>query len=330
MSFDIGPAGDLAIFTNNNDDMFNISGDIGPNFILDQGHERGIADINMSQSLVPDVIADMPNENPVDFINYQSNNNRPKTVADLDIGGMGRMPRQKMDSMASDATIEAEPVKQHKKDRSGSGSGSGSRSHDKPQEQVPPFPKPQYPKVLSHSSAMSLPDDQKEPDTPPNIGMNLGFDDLLDGRKLKPAPDILDDAASIGGESQSTIKHGGDDYLSEPNSPDYRSLKPVAQSPPDSPLPSTFQKDRERRKAERGSSSQTMQEIPAQQVYEEVPKYINEDDEKMDLLLKLKSLEERGKITLSKHYNIKSVSMKSVWNIAIKPVCWKHRLVLVL
>ena len=40
--FDIGPAGDLAIFTNNNDDMFNISSDFGPSFILDQGHERGI------------------------------------------------------------------------------------------------------------------------------------------------------------------------------------------------------------------------------------------------------------------------------------------------
>jgi hypothetical protein len=133
--------------------------------------------------------------------------------------------------------------------------------------------------------------------------MNLGFDDLLDGRKLKPASDILDEAASIGGDSQSTIKHAGDDYLNAPNSPDYGSLKPVAQSPPDSPLPSTFQKDRERRKTERAPS--TMQEAPPQ-VYDEVPKYINEDDEKMDLLLKLKSLEERGKITLSKHYNIKS------------------------
>ena len=39
---------------------------------------------------------------------------------------------------------------------------------------------------------------------------------------------------------------------------------------------------------------------------DEIPKYINEDDEKMDLLLKLKSLEERRKIVLSKHYNIKS------------------------
>ena len=98
--------------------------------------------------------------------------------------------------------------------------------------------------------------DQKEPDTPPNIGMNLGFDDLLDNRKLKPVNDNfgLDDAASAGGESHSTIKHGvSDDYggYSEPNSPDYRSFKPVAASPPDSPLPSTFQKDRERRKLER-------------------------------------------------------------------------------
>lgn len=327
--FDIGPAGDLAIFTNNNDDMFNISGDIGPNFILDQGHDRGIADINASQSLVPDVIADMPNETPVDFINYNpgntGNTGKAKTVADLDIGGMGgmggmggvnsaissRIPRQKMDSMASDATIEAEPIKQRGSDRSGSKSHKDNRSSDR-DAQVPPFPqKPQLPKVLSHPPAM---DDQKEADTPPNIGMNMGFDDLLDGRKLKPAPDILDDAASIGGESQSTIKHGGrDDYsgggLSEPNSPDFRALRPSAQSPPDSPMPSTFQRDRERRKMERGSSSMPTsmpEELPAQPVYDEVPKYINEDDEKMDLLLKLRSLEERGKITLSKHYNIKS------------------------
>ena len=36
------------------------------------------------------------------------------------------------------------------------------------------------------------------------------------------------------------------------------------------------------------------------------PRYINEDDEKMDLLLKLKSLEENGEIRLDRCYSIKS------------------------
>jgi hypothetical protein len=287
--------------------MFNISADIGPSFVLDQGHERGIADIGMTQNLATDVIADMPNEAPIDFINY--NSNQARSVAELDIGGGNgqRMPRQKMESNASDATIEAEPIKKK---------SSSKPTYDQypQQSQYPQFNQPQFnqPKVLSHPSAMPLPGvhDQKEPDTPPNIGMNMGFDDLLDNRKLKPVNDVPDDAGSIGGESHSTIRHPEPDYPSEPNSPNFR---PVAPSPPpDSPLPSTFQRDRERRKMERRgqeSSSQSQsqsQEMPPQPVYDEAPKYINEDDEKMDLLLKLKSLEERGKIVLSKHYNIKS------------------------
>lgn len=323
--FDIGPAGDLAIFTNN-DDMFNISTDIGPNFILDQGHDRGVANIGVTHNVTSDVIVDMPNEAPIDFINY--NSNQARTVADLDIGGdMGRMQRKKFSSIASDATIEAEPEPVKKKK-------SHSQSHQQqssfPQFQQPQqssFPQFQQPhqqqqqpqKFLAHPPAMPPPGedlyDQKEPDTPPNIGMNLGFDDLLDNRKLKPVNDIIDDAASIGGESQTTIKqHGIDEYPSAPNSPDYRSFKPAPDSPMGGTLPSTFKDDRgAKRKTEgRRQDNQTYsipQETipqPVQQSYEDPPRYINEEDEKMDLLLKLKSLEERGKITLSKHYNIKS------------------------
>jgi len=306
--FDIGPSGDLAIFTNN-DDMFNISTDIGPNFILDQGHDRGIANIGSTQNVTMDVIADMPNEAPIDFINYS--NNQAKIVADCSVGQ--RMPRQKLPSTSSNATIEAEPEPIKKKK-------SHSQSHS--QNLSPPQGGSQ--KVLTQSSSSMPPpfggfggngDNSKEADTPPNIGLNLGFDDLLDNRKLKPVSDIIDEAASIGGDSQTTIKYGGYD-ISEPNSPG--GFRPIANSPvPDSPLPTTFKEDRGKRKTEGRGQSQNyqssqsqpqnyFQETSAPPTYDDPPKYMNEDDEKMDLLLKLKSLEERGKITLSKHYNIKS------------------------
>jgi hypothetical protein len=274
MSFNIGPAGDLAIFTNTNDDMFNISGDIGPNFILDQGYDRGIADIGITQNIAKGIVADMPNETPIDFINKN-------TVAELDIGTRDqRMARQKIISNVSDVTIEAEPEPVRKK----------LSSRDKNSQQQ---------KFLSQSRSMPPPEPiQRGSDTPPNIEMNLGFDDLLDVRKLKP---ISDDAGSIGGDSQSTIRHDTE-YPSAPNSPDYRSFKPVIS---DSPLPSTFQKDKERRKIERQPQPQPQSDY--QPVYENEPsKYINEDDEKMDLLLKLQLLEKNRKISLSKHYNIKS------------------------
>lgn len=315
MAFDIGGTDGLNIFTNN-DDMFNISTDIGPGFILDQGNEQGIADIGITHNVTSDVIADMPSEAPVDFINYD--NNQAKSVADLNFG-LERQQRKKMSSIASDVTIEAEPEPVKKK-----------KSHS--QSQPPPFPFPQqsfpqqsfnqFPQTFSQTFSQTT---QPPPTRTPSsilhqdqsespVDINPGFDDILDGKKLKPVNDILDDAASIGGESQETIRHGGIDDYSAPNSPNFRSFKPVAQSPPDSPLPSTIKEDRSRHKAERSGSSYQLpqdtipQSIP-QPVYNEIPeipKYINEDDEKMDLLLKLKSLEERGKITLSKHYNIKS------------------------
>jgi hypothetical protein len=311
--FDIGQADGLAIFTNN-DDMFNIDTYIGPNFILDQGHDRGIADIGMTHNVTSDVIADIPNEAPIDFINYQSNG-QTRSVTDLNIGNQ-RTVRKKMDSIVSDETIEAEPEPiKKKKSHSQQSQQQLQQQSQRSQPQPPPFQPMQ--KTLSHPSAMPMfgnKQGQKEPDTPPNIGINLGFDDLLDNKKLKPINDIIDDAASIGGDSQSTIRRNNDDYLSAPNSPDYRSFKPVDQAPPDSPFPTTFREDRNdnnnKRKTENrrpnNQFQQSYQEPAPQQIYEDTPKYINEDDEKMDLLLKLKSLEDGGKIILSKHYSIKS------------------------
>lgn len=281
--FDIGQTDGLSIFTNN-DDMFNISTDVGPSFILNQGFDRGTANVSSMQNVASDVIADMPNEAPIDFI--------------LDKKEL-RIPRQKIQS---DATIEAEPEPIKKKKTT---SGRDSQPFQQPLRSQT------NQKILSHPPAMSPseiePDYQREPATPPNIGINLGFDDLLDNRKLKPVNDIIDDAASIGGDSQSTIRHIDPEYPSVPNSPNFQSFRPVSSPAPESPLPSTFQKDHEHKKRmpESKQVSQQYQESP-QQVYDEVPKYINDDDEKMDLLLKLKSLEERGKIVLSKHYTMKS------------------------
>jgi hypothetical protein len=231
-SFDIGSTDGLSIFANN-DDMFNISTDIGPDFILDQGHDRGIADIGMIQNVTSDVIADIPNEAPIDFINY--NNNQARSVSDLDIGKSQRIIRKKTDSVASNKTIEAEPEPIKKKKSQNSFPQNSFPQNSFPQNS---FQQPNQ-KVLTHPPSMS-PLAMKEPDTPPNIGMNLGFDDLLDGRKLKPV-DIPDDI-SIEEKSQSTIKHGDiDDYPSAPNSPDYRSFKPISSSPlPESPLPTTI------------------------------------------------------------------------------------------
>jgi len=292
-NFDIGQADGLSIFTNN-DDMFNISTDVGPSFILNQGFDRGIADVGTTTNVTNDVIADIPNEAPIDFI--KQNKQNPKSVADLNYAyDFDR--RKKIDSVASNVTIEAEPEPIKKKKSA-------------------PAP---VTKVLSHPPTLNTPVEQhaEYTDTPP---INMGFDDLLDNKKLKAVSDI-DEAASIGGESQSTIKHENNDF-SAPSSPNYQSFKPMDGDIPDSPLPSTLQKDRERKKRspETGSpyqqspyqpqfqQSQPQPQPQYQSQYQqpETAKYINEDDEKMDLLLKLKSLEERGKIVLSKHYNMKS------------------------
>lgn len=307
MSFDIGgPAGDLAIFTNN-DDMFNINTDIGPNLILDQGNDIPIANIATTNNLTSDIILDMPDEQPVDFIKSSSNNLSNK------------IPRSKIESNSSSSTIEAEPIKKKK---------SNSHSQQVPEifkqpymqkvneiksnDQKPPTPKSNFIPFQSEKNTNNL--SNNLPNNLPDININTGFDDILDNKKLKPVNDILDDAASQASQaSQATIKYGGiDEFPSAPNSPAYNSFKPINQAIPDSPLPTTIKEDRNKRNNEiRNNETRNIykqEQTYAEQspVYEETSKYINEDDEKMDLLLKLKSLEERGKITLSKHYNIKS------------------------
>lgn len=270
MSFDIGQTDGLSIFTNadgNDDNIFNINTDIGPSFTLDQGREGGIAEVGLSGSgIINDVIIDMPNESPIDFVNEEP----PKL--------------QRTDSNISDVTIEADTLRTH--------SNNSHQTH-----------KHSHSASNSHNASNSHKHTNKHKDLIPN----MGFDDLLDSKKLKPIDNL--DTTSIGGESHSTIRQPE----SEPNSP--MSFKPVMSmpTPPSSPFPSTFQNDRadradrDRRGRNVPSSNSEQEQTQSQPSPDpEIPRYLNEDDEKMDLLLKLKSLEERGKIVLSKHYNIKS------------------------
>jgi len=256
--FDMGPSGDLAIFTNNSEDMFNIDGDLGPTFTLDQGSGGGIASIGQVDNLTGGITIEMPNEAPIDFGNVEK-------VSHFTGNPNQRVSREKIESNSSNVTIDAEPiVKKPVKNKT-----------------VPnrPVVEKEPPKFVNPNTS-----------SPQEI---FGFDDLLDAKKLKPIntenlynADNGDngDNASIGGDSTSTIRAApAHEYPSEPPSPAYRA---------ETPIPSTFQSDRERRKQE--------------PVYEEPSKYANDEDEKIDLLLKLKALETRKGVTLSKHYNIKS------------------------
>ena len=55
-TFDIGPSEDLAIFTNDSDDVFNTSG--GPSFSLDQGNDYNMSDTGAIDNLVSDIKID--------------------------------------------------------------------------------------------------------------------------------------------------------------------------------------------------------------------------------------------------------------------------------
>ncbi len=302
MSFDIGPAGDLAIFTNTQDDLFNISGDIGPSFIIDSGQDSKVVDLNVNDNITSGVTVDIPNEAPIDFGAVST---KPSS------GFTGFQRRQKIESNVSEATIEAEPMKK-KVVKSGFNSSKPvsqvktsqvRSSAPRPEIFTKPFGavfKSTERDVFSdvgsvYSDTSAAANTEKQPDIP---SMSFGFDDLLDNRKLKP---VNDETASNGGDSYSTIK--GNDYPMQQGSPEFRAFRS------DSPeLPSTFQSERKRSDTPRESRrpEPTPQYNTQPNVYQETSKYANEEDEKIDLLLKLRSLEERGRATLSKNYSIKS------------------------
>lgn len=126
---------------------------------------------------------------------------------------------------------------------------------------------------------------KEEPESPPPI--NFGFDDLLDARKLKPppVPKVEEDSAT---PDQSPIRPYN-----------YGSSTPLP-TPPQTPQPKT-------QKSSYQTSNQTSyKNPPAQKSNLFTEEYTNEEDEKLDILLKLKALEQRKGITLSKHYSPKS------------------------
>ena len=125
---------------------------------------------------------------------------------------------------------------------------------------------------------------------------NFNFDELLDAKKLKKADD-----ASVGGDSQSTIR--GSDFVQESSNFRKTHDERLPYNPNNMPQPSYTQPSYTQQSYEQPSYSQPSNEQPSN---EQENKYINEDEEKLDLLLKLNALEKRQKITLSKHFSLKS------------------------
>lgn len=120
---------------------------------------------------------------------------------------------------------------------------------------------------------------QKTPES--NILENFNFDEILDNKKLKKTEDVL----SMSGDSQSTIK--GFDYIQE--------QKPRQQ-----------QNDNRHQQSHQQENTYTQATEYKPEQENEAPKYINEDEEKLDLLLKLQALEKRQGIKLSRKYTLQS------------------------
>lgn len=144
-----------------------------------------------------------------------------------------------------------------------------------------PPPRQNYTNMKTTSAPVNVQSVQKTHDTNILENLNFNFDEILDNKKLKKVDDT---ATSMSGDSQSTIK--GSDYIPE-------------------------QKQRQQ-STSRGFVNTTQEQQPQQpqqpQPYQEneAPKYISEDEEKFDLLLKLQSLQKRQKIQLSKKYTLQS------------------------
>jgi len=265
MTFDIGASDGLKIFTNNSDDIFNIDSDLGPNFLIEQGPTVNVVNTGKIDNLSSGITIDFPNESPIDFV-----------------GSTHHPPRQRIESNTSNVTIEAEPVTTRPSliNNNSTTRQNTSKKHHRPSSHS------------NHTDTHTDTHNHTNTDTHTNTDnneateINLGFDDLLDNRKLKidnggtmNAHTIINDAASQ--DSQSTIRQ-----------PEY--------TPPSSPVPTPTSRPR------RNHESRESREVK-QETFEPQPsRYVSEDDEKMDLLLKLKALEARRGITLSKVYNAKS------------------------
>jgi hypothetical protein len=298
--FDIDSGGGISIFTNNNsEDMFYTDGDIEPNFLIDQGPKRGIADVGKIQNLAGGITVDTTNEAPVvfDSVRKPSQSSNVKKAEDFtsfenlnnnETGIFAKpTPRQKVDSftsVASNATVEAE--------------ASSTRSNRKPSglkkmrnrslaQDIPPsetktvnMNKPAPTPVPKHSSSFEA----SEP------VVNFGFDDLLDSRKLEPSKEVSNDPPPFIPSPESSPIRSHYDFPSNSNPSPNPSYSKPSYSKPDSSN-NAFSNNEF---SDLGSSGNT-----------EVPKYSSESEERLDLLVKLQSLERKG-VSLSKHFGPKS------------------------
>ncbi len=272
-TFDIGLNDDLAIFTNDSEDVFNT----GPSFLLNQGPDINMSDIGQTENLVSDIILDMPNESKIDFMRNQPKNQKHRSESFSSIGSIS--------SVSSGATIEAEPIKSRPKNVH-----EPIRTKNQPK-----YPTQQPVDIIHRSFKQSIPEKkitQEAKYVTPNAfpprqnqesipDINFNFDDLLDTKKLKHS-----DNNSVNGDSQSTIR----------NDQNFSNMDKKIQYEPQQ----TFQEPQQTFQ----EPQQTFQE--PQQTFQEPPKYANEKDEKRDLLLKLQALEKRRGITLSSTYNMNS------------------------
>lgn len=255
--FDIGQSNDLAIFTNDHDDVFSADNN-GPNYLLNHGNEINLSDTGNIENLVSDIKIDFPDDSPIDFVKDNFKQQAQK---------IERVPKQRMESFsssASDSTIDAEPV---------------YKSIPKQKENI---------KQQSHSSHI-------EQDNDVNILENFNFDEILDNKKLKKSDDI-----STTGDTQSTVK--GFEYIPEP-----KHYTKTTTTQPTYSQPAYSQPAHSQPAYSQPTYSQPAYSQPANsQDNTDIPKYLTEDEEKLDLLLKLQRMEKKKGIKLSKNFTFRS------------------------
>lgn len=328
--FDIGSNKDFVIFTNNSEDMFNTGDELGPDIILDQGPTSKVVDIGNIGNIASGIKVEMADESPIDFGNtngygYASNGNNTNAYGSngYDANGYGsngydangyvangygsNTPKNLNNGFGeNNYTNNYGNNNSNIYDTNGYANGYANapsnnikKQSRQQRQEISKIPsnasdatieaEPITERKISKNKKISRPEETQQ-SMPEQV--NFDFDDLLDNRKLRP---VINDTSSVGEESHSTIRaSGGYEYPEIPPSPGYKS-EPVE-------FPTTFQNDRAKQQE---NKNQYQREQPPQ---EEQPtsKYANEEDEKMDLLLKLKALETRKGITLSRHFNIKS------------------------
>lgn len=293
-SFDIGPSDGLAIFTNNSEDIFN-SGFDEPSFQIDSGPTQGVADIGNVTNVSEGITVDFSDNAPVKF-ETPSKPPPSKPVQQpvqqpVKTGFDKPPPRQKAESIvseksfSSDKTVEAEPVSRgFRPHKSSSFKPIKNRFNSEETTSKPePIVYNKTPKEFKPNRVKEIGSDEKE--------INFGFDELLDSSKLKP---LKEDVSPPSNPMPEPIPVQ-DNFSSFSGSPE--PLKPSGFGS-STPMPETPKSTY--------APVYNTPEPPKAFSFSDIPKYANDDEEKLDLLLKLKSLQDRKGVTLSKHFGAKS------------------------